>query len=113
MALKGKHLVTEIAGIRCSVVESGLTEDRKKFLEDLLVGNGFQVRSEEEKDKEGKALGTFVLGVTDILFNPVIALYQRKLFRNDGKEVTPAWWEQKSKDTDIPYWQVRPAHENG
>ena len=106
MALKGKHNVAEIDGIRCTVVESGITMERMDFLTDLLTYNGYEVKSEQEKDKEGNLLETFVIGVTDILFNPTVVVYQQKLFRRDGKVVTPAYWEQKKADTGIPYWQV-------
>lgn len=106
MALKGKHNVTEIAGTRCSVIESGIGRERTDFLTDLLSYNGLEVKSEPEKDKEGNLLDTFVIGVTDTLFNPTIVLYQQKLFRKDGEVITAAYWEQKKADTGIPYWQV-------
>ena len=106
MTLKGKHNVAEIDGVRCTVVETGATKERLEFLKALLSHNGYEVKTEQEKDKEGAMLDTFVIGVTDILFNPVIVLYQKKLFRKDGNEVTAAYWEQKPADTEIPYWQV-------
>ncbi|MFH1159333.1 MAG: hypothetical protein V1733_00085 [bacterium] len=108
MALKGKHNVAEIEDTRCSVVENGIPEARKTFLADLLTYNRYIVKAEHVKDKDGNILDTYVLGVTDILFNPAIVLYQHKLFRKDGIEVTPAYWEQKSAETEIPYWQVQP-----
>ena len=107
MALKGKHIIAEIDGIRCTVVETGASRERAEFLKDLLTHNGYDVKTEEEKDKEGTVLNTFVIGVTDILFNPTIAVYQQKLFRRDGKLVTAACWEQKNADMEIPYWQVQ------
>ncbi|TSA24326.1 MAG: hypothetical protein D4R67_12095 [Bacteroidetes bacterium] len=106
MALKGKHNVAEIDGVRCTVVESGIPGERVDFLSELLTYNGFEVKSEQGKDKEGNVLETYITGVTDILFNPMIAVYEQKLFRTDGKVVTAAYWEQKNADTGIPYWQV-------
>jgi hypothetical protein len=106
MALKGKHNVAEIGGVRCTVIESGIGKERLDFLTDLLTYNGLEVNSEPEKDKEGNILDTFVIGVTDILFNPTVVLYEQKLFRKDGEVVTAAFWEQKKADTEIPYWQV-------
>jgi len=44
--------------------------------------------------------------VTDIHFNPTIAVYAHKLHRKDGAEVTPAYWEQSGLPADLPYWQV-------
>lgn len=103
---KGKHTVTEIEGIRCTVIETGISENRVGFLKELLVHNGYEVKLEKEKAKDGTQLETYILGVTDILFNPVIAVYQQKLLRNDGHVVTQAYWNQWSADPDIPYWMV-------
>ena len=37
MALnKGKHLVEEIDGVRCTVVEKGITAERAQFLKNIL-----------------------------------------------------------------------------
>ncbi len=105
-SLKGKHMVTEIAGTRVSVVETGATEARKEFLAGLLQQNGYSVLSDPEKSKDGSPLGTYVVGVTDLLFNPVIMVYERRLYRADGNLVTPAFWEQKAAETEVPYWQV-------
>jgi hypothetical protein len=103
---KGKHVIAEIEGVRCSVVETGLSEDRRKFLGELLKDNGYSVKAEKEKAKDGTPCETYILGVTDILFNPVIKVYQHRILRKDGKEVTPAYWNQWTADKDIPYWQV-------
>ena len=103
---KGKHTVTEIEGVRCTVVETGLTESRAQFLKELLTYNELEVRMEKEKTKEGTPLETIILGVTDLLFNPVIAVYGHRLKRDDGHEVTPAFWNQWLVDQDITYWMV-------
>jgi hypothetical protein len=107
ITLKGKHTVTEIEGVRCSVVGTGITEGRKDFLKELLSLNGFEVKAEKEKAKDGTLLETWILGVTDIHFNPVIAVYAHRLRRNDGTEVTPAYWEQWNAPTDVPYWHLQ------
>ena len=103
---KGKHIVAEIEGVRCTVVETGLQESRAEFLKGLLQVNGFEVKMEKEKTKEGTMLDTWQLGVTDLLFNPVVALYAHKLYRSDQKVVTQAFWNQWPVDPDIPYWMV-------
>ena len=103
---KGKHIVSEIEGVRCTVVETGLIESRAQFLKELLMHNGYQVKMEKEKDKDGTALETWILGVTDLIFNPVIKVYQHRLFTKEGKEVTPAFWNQWPVDTELPYWQI-------
>jgi len=103
---KGKHIVAEIEGVRCTVVETGLSENRATFLKELLLHNGYTIKTEKEKAKDGSVLETYILGVTDLLFNPVIYVYQHRIFRKDGKEATPAYWNQWPVDQDLPYWQV-------
>lgn len=105
-ALKGKHNIAEIDGVRCTVVESGITAERAEFLKSLLQFNRYDVKMMQEKAKDGSPLDTFLVGVADILFNPVIVLYQKKLFRPDGEVVTQAYWNQWSVDNTLPYWQV-------
>jgi hypothetical protein len=107
MALnKGKHSVVEIEGVRCSLVETGLTESRALFLQGILRDNGYEMKMEKEKTKEGAELDTIALGVTDILFNPVIRVFMHKLMRKDGHLVTQAYWNQWPVNTDLPYWMV-------
>lgn len=103
---KGKHNVAEIEGVRCTVVETGLSESRTQFLKELLILNHFEVKMEPEKNKDGTPAGTWALGVTDILFNPVIAVYGHRLKRNDGHSVTQAYWNQWPEDPDLPYWMI-------
>jgi uncharacterized UPF0146 family protein len=107
MALNiGKHVVAEIEGVRSTVVETGLNESRCLFLKELLRQNGFEVKMEKEKTKEGIQLETWILGVTDIVFNPMIRVYEQKILRTDGHPVTPAYWNQWAVDPDLPYWMV-------
>ena len=107
MALNnGKHVVAEIEGVRSTVVETGLNESRYQFLKELLQQNGYEVKIENEKTKEGTPLETLILGVTDLVFNPMIRIYEQKILRPDGHPVTPAYWNQWAVDPDIPYWTV-------
>ena len=108
MALtKGKHNIAEIEGIRCTVIESGAAQERVEFLKNLLVFNGYEVKIEKEKAKDGTELESFVIGLTDLLFNPIIVVYEKKLFRKDGLTVTPAYWNQWEEQETLPYWQVQ------
>ena len=108
MALtKGKHNIAEIEGMRCSVIENGATQERSQFLKELLIFNGYEVKMEKEKAKDGSVLDTYVIGLTDILFNAMIVVYEKKLVRKDGLTVTPAYWNQRSKQETIPYWRVQ------
>lgn len=106
MALnKGKHLVEEIDGVRCTVVEKGITEDRAQFLKKILELNGYEVKIAVDTDPT-----TLKLGVTDILFNPIIDVYERRLKSPSGKRITPAYWLQQSdKETEeeVNYWHKR------
>ena len=99
--------MAEVEGIRCTIVETGANEGRVIFLRELLVHNGYAVKAEKEKAKDGTPLETYVVGVTDIIFNPVIRLYQKRLFRKDGQAVNPAFWNQWPGQWDIPYYEVQ------
>ncbi len=108
---KGKHIVSEIEGVRCTVVETGLSEARMQFLKDLLETNKFEVKVAKEEKKEGVAQ-TYILGVTDLLFNPVIAIYERSLKTKEGKFVSPANWRQYTTIYDSRYWIVNNRNDN-
>jgi hypothetical protein len=106
MALnKGKHIVEEIDGVRCSVVEKGVSPERAEFLKKILELNGYTVK----EASEGEA-GTLKIGVTDILFNTVVDVYKRKLKSPSGKKVTPAYWLQESQHEtaeEVNYWNFQ------
>ncbi|HJM16575.1 MAG TPA: hypothetical protein QF851_03885 [Flavobacteriales bacterium] len=102
--LKGKHTIKEIDGVRCSVVEKKASQERVNFLTDLLKDNGFEVKILEEKKKEEEDPQTYLLGVTDLVFNAVIWVYQRKLRTLEGKKVTADYWNQKTQNLEPNYW---------
>ena len=107
MALnKGKHNVGEVGGVRCTIIDNGISRERADFLKELLSLNGFEVKLQEEIKDPPAENKTFTLGVTDLVFNPVIAVYQKKLLRKDGTKVTPAFWNQTGMEEDRPYWLV-------
>jgi hypothetical protein len=103
---KGKHIVGEVDGVRCTIVETGIRHKRAGFLKDLLEFNGFVVKIQEEVSDPPAAQKTFTLGVTDIVFNPVIAVYEKSLITRDQKKVTPAYWNEWDEPANIPYWLV-------
>ena len=106
--LKGKHTVIEIEGVRCSVVETGASDERVRFLKEILEFNKYEVKAEKEKAKDGTPGLTSVIGVTDMLFNPMIYLYERRLRRKDSHVLLPAYWNQwPDEDWDIPYYLVQ------
>ena len=58
----------------------------------------------EEKRKSEEEPQTYLLGVTDLVFNPVIWVYERKLKTPDGKKITADYWNQKTKNVEPNYW---------
>jgi hypothetical protein len=93
-----KHIVGEIDGVRCTIVESGITLDRAAFLTDLLQFNSFDVKEmiipSEVVGEEPK----YTIGVTDLVFNPVFAIYECLLKNREGKYVTPEYWKKGYDD---------------
>jgi len=102
---KLKHTITEIDGVRCSIVETGASEERVAFLKEILEHNGKEVKILEEKNDTIEK--TFTIGVTDILFNPVFAIYERTLKNTDGFKVTPAYWNRQTTIFDPCYWLIK------
>lgn len=107
MALEGKHTFGSIGDTRVSFVEKKIEEDRKDFLKNLLEHNGFEVVIEEEKRKKEEDPQLYTVAVTDMTFNPVVAVYERKLRTFDGRKVTADYWNQVSENTSPQYWQKK------
>jgi hypothetical protein len=103
----GKHTEKDLAGVRCKIVETGITEERLKFLKEILEFNGYEVISAEDKKKKPEDPTLFSIGVTDVVFNAVLAVYQMKLLLPDGRIVSPAYWKQVSKDTKMQYYDEK------
>lgn len=99
-----KHITGEVDGVRCSVVESGISRERVDFLAGILRHNGYEVKIQQDKAAEDGTASTYTIGVTDILFNAIYKIYERLLRRPDGEVVTPAYWRQESGDTTGWYW---------
>lgn len=132
MAINKNHLFDEFDGIKCAIVEAGLTTSRAEFLKSLLEYNGFKVvvvpdapakapapppppvepLSDPVTDPAPTAIipppppSIFKLGVTDVSFNAINAVYGRLLKTNTGAVVTMAYWLQKEKisNDSIPYF---------
>ena len=118
MALNQNHLFEELEGVKCSIVEKNVSPERVAFLRPLLEFNGYQVVTVKSPPAKGAPAAdpgvtapeegpqTFTLGVTDLRFNPVNAIFGRLLKTPDGHVVTLAYWQQKeslSEDTK-PYY---------
>ena len=105
MALdSGKHIEKDIDGTRCKLIEKDISQERMEFLKGILEFNGYVVKVEEGKRKTEEDPILYVIGVTDVVFNAVLAVYQMKLKLPDGRFVSPAYWKQKSKDTNMQYY---------
>ncbi len=108
MALgSGKHTEKDVDGVRCKIIETGITEERVKFLKDILEFNGLEVKVEEGKKKKPEDPTVYTLGVTDITFNAVLAVYRMVLKLPDGRIVSPAYWKQESKETNMQYYEEK------
>lgn len=105
MALGGKHLFGDIEGQRVTFAEKGVVKNRAEFLKKLLEHNGFEVIIAEDKRKSEEDPQLYIVAVTDMVFNPTIWVYQRKLKTFDGRKVTPAYWNQETEDTSPQYWK--------
>ena len=104
MPLSGSHMFGSIEETRVTFVEKGVSEDRKDFLKKLLEHNGLEVLIEEDKKKAEDDPQLYTVAVTNMVFNPTIWVYQRKLKTFDGRKVNQDYWEQRSEDTKPQYW---------
>ena len=104
MALSGKHTFGSIGETRVTFVEKGVDENRRNFLKELLEYNGFEVITEEEKRKSNEDPQLYTVAVTDMVFNPTIWVFERKLKTFDGHKVTQDYWNQKTQSTNPHYW---------
>ena len=105
MALSGKHTFGSIGETRVTFVEKNTDENRRDFLKKLLEHNGFEVVIDEEKRKTEEDPQLYTVAVTDMVFNPTIWVYERKLRTFDNRKVTPDYWNQLSEDTNPQYWK--------
>jgi len=102
MALnQGKHIIEVIDGVRCTLVESGISLQRKNFLQTILEFNHYEVKTVADED------GTWKIGVTDVVFHAVVDVYERRLLSPNGHRITPAYWLQttdQQTEKEINYW---------
>jgi hypothetical protein len=99
-----KHIISEINGIRCTIVESGITLDRVAFLSDLLKFNNLEVKEMQDISEMVGEEPKYTIGVTDLIFNPVFAIYERQLKTREGTFVSPGYWKQECIECDPRYW---------
>ncbi len=137
MAINKNHEFEDLNGVKCSIVERNATQERVDFLRNILEFNGYTmvvVPSPPPKivtkpaapavssvvdqsvitGKEQLPIieilllpPTFTIGVTDVTFNPVNAIFGRLLHAPKGHVVTLAYWEEKERQPhdEIPYYE--------
>jgi hypothetical protein len=98
-----KHVVEEIQGTRCTLVESGINKNRLDFLKSILEANGLKVCFEAISQAEGQET-LYKIGVTDLTFNPTIAIFGRRLKTPDGTVISPKYWLQETDSIKPYYW---------
>lgn len=102
--VNAKHIVGEIDGIRCTIIEKGVGIERAAFLRDLLEFNNLEVKEMQDETDNPEAEPTYTIGVTNLVFNPVFAIYECQLKTPAGDYVTPGYWEQECVSCDTRYW---------
>ena len=105
MGLSGKHTFGSIEETRVTFVEKKISEHRKDFLKKILEHNGFDVVLQEEKRKTEEEPQLYTVGVTDMVFNPTVWVFERRLKTFDGKKVTQDYWNQLSEEVNPKYWK--------
>jgi hypothetical protein len=137
MAINKNHEFEELNGIKCAIVERNVTKERAGFLKQILEYNHYTVvvipsppakaipqggaipaptavAANEENAQAIPTLlpepqpETFTVGVTDVAFNSINAIFGRSLKAPGGHIVTLAYWQQKEKEShdEIPYFDV-------
>ena len=106
MGLKGRHEFGSMGEQRVTFVEKKSSEQRMQFLKKLLEVNGFTVLVEEDKRKSEEDPLTYTIGVTDMVFNPTVWVFQRRLKTIDGAHiVNQDYWNQVSEHAKPQYWK--------
>jgi hypothetical protein len=131
MAINKNHEFEELNGVKCAIVEKGVSKPRADFLERLLRFNQYEVMvipvvvapkpapaataapvqpaAEAVAVPEPEAAPApelFSVGVTDVMFNPTNAIFGRLLKTPGGRVVTLAYWRQQEAvaHDEIPYF---------
>ncbi|MGC1392332.1 MAG: hypothetical protein WA816_14955 [Bacteroidales bacterium] len=102
-----KHIIGEIDGTRCTIIETCATLERCAFLSDLLSFNNLEVKEMKEGMENPDEELKYTIGVTDVTFNPVFAIYERQLKTREGTFVSPGYWKQECTECDPRYWMRR------
>lgn len=106
MPLKsGKHEFGDYEGQTVTYVEQKVGAERAAFLKTLLEHNGIPVILIEVPGATEDIPTTWTVATPDLVFNPVVYVYQRRLRTLDGRKISPAYWNQASEDAKPEYWE--------
>lgn len=126
MPINKNHEFEELDGVKCAIVEKNASASRVEFLKQLLEFNRYTVvvttaapktatppatpSAESSEQQVQEPPSSFTVGVTDVMFNPVNAIFGRLLRTADGRVVTLAYWYQKESvaSDDVPYFKNNP-----
>ena len=137
MAINKNHEFEDLDGTKCAIVEKNVSKERIEFLKKILEYNHYTVvvvPTPDPKPVPSKSAPvaasataattestppptpqpapppppeTFTVGVTDVTFNPINAIFGRLLKAPHGHIITLAYWQQKEKEPcdEIPYFE--------
>ena len=123
MAINKNHEFEELDGVKCAIVEKNAGKERADFLQRLLGFNQYTVIIQPIAAKpaapppvtdEGvvpepapPAPELYTIGVTDVMFNPINAVFGRLLRTPGGQVVTLAYWKQQETvaNDELPYYE--------
>lgn len=124
MAINKNHEFEDLDGVKCAIVEKNASKERVDFLKELLEYNRYKVmmvtspapkavapvvakEGETNVSSSQPTAETFTIGVTDVMFNPVNAIFGRTLKTKNGHIVTLAYWQQKDEIShdESPYFE--------
>lgn len=112
MAINKNHEFEDLNGTKCAIVERKISAERLAFLTSVLETNQYTVvvvehpAPAQSTPEEIPQPSTYTLGVTDLTFNPINAIFGRCLKTSEGKIVTLAYWQQKEdrSNDEVPYF---------
>jgi hypothetical protein len=131
MAINKNHEFGELEGVKCAIVEKEISRERADFLKGLLEFNNYTVvivpspppkvaaaprpAAAATDTDTGEAPApppppeTFIIGVTDVSFNAINAIFGRLLKTPNGHVVTLAYWHQKEtvSHDEVPYYEKK------
>lgn len=119
MAINKNHEFDDLQGVKCAIVEKNVSQDRADFLNELLTYNGYTVivapaappkaAVVTPEQAEPAVAASFTVGVTDVAFSAVMAVFGRQLHTKDGHIVSLGYWQQKEavSNDEVPYYEKR------